>query len=99
MVHHEAGDAGEGLQQHQHHDRNAQLEVVQAVVDGLVLGDCDDQACYRNSHARNLQAYVDQKPLTEGVLQLHTAGSVSWGETLAKCSKIPSASRIHVQSP
>ena len=50
MVHHEAGDAGEGLQQHQREHRHPQLEVVQVVVERPVLGDCHDEGCQHNAH-------------------------------------------------
>ena len=58
MVHHEAGDAGEGLEQHQREHGHAQLEVVQVVVQGPVLGDCHDEGRQHHGHACNALSLV-----------------------------------------
>ena len=68
VVHHQAGDGRAGLQQHQRDDRNAQLEVVQVVVEGPVAGKGNDGSSQHQQQPCDLDADVDHEPFVEGVL-------------------------------
>ena len=71
MVHGEAREGVEGLQESDDHDSHAQLEVAKGVVYGLELGQGYYPGSQGQQQAQALHSQVHQVPLAHQVLNTH----------------------------